>query len=256
MGKRDAYSLFARVYDAWQASYPRAFADAILPFYASEILRRGVPERSLLDLACGTGTFLAGWERSRPGWRLIGVDVSAAMLRVARGKLRAAGLRDARLLRQPMEALAIPRKVGAVVCVFDSVNHLTRAEQIERTFRGVARALLPGGLFVFDVNDERAFPRLFTGTWNVESPCLFVSESSAYDATWRIGTMRFTIFERRGRNWRRTDSTIRERNWGRGEIEGALRDAGFLVPRARRIQPYPPEDVEAPRTLWVARRRP
>jgi SAM-dependent methyltransferase len=257
----NAYSVFARFYDAWQSGFSLPFAEAILPFYEKEILRRGVPERSLLDLACGTGTFLAAWGERHPEWRRIGVDGSAAMLRVARRKLRDRGGKPGRgsvpLLRQPMESVRVPGRVGAVVCVFDSVNHLTGERQLTGLARAVARSLHAGGLFLFDLNEERAFPRLFQDTWTVEAPDLFVTVSGSYDPARSIGTMRFAAFERREGTsaWRRTNLAIRERNWRRPQVAGALAAAGLDVLRIRRIQPYPPEQVEAPRDLWIARKK-
>jgi SAM-dependent methyltransferase len=257
-----AYGAFARFYDVWQSGFSLPFSEAVLPFYEREILQRGVPERSLLDLACGTGTFLLAWGRKHPDWRRIGVDGSPAMLRVARRKLGAAPARSAGrapvpLLCQPMESVRAPAPVGAIVCVFDSVNHLTREPQLVGLARAAARSLRPQGLFLFDLNDEQAFPRLFRDTWTVEAPNLYVTVSGSYDGARSIGTMRFTAFERRGRgaHWQRTDLTIRERNWRHAQVEAALHDAGLQILRVRRVQPYPPEQVDAPRNLWIARKK-
>ena len=175
------------------------------------------------------------------------------MLRAARRTLSRAGLK-ARLLRQPLQDLDLPHPVGAAVSIFDSVNHLTRLRDLRRFVRGVARALHPEGLFVFDLNDERAFPRLFSGTWTVETKDLFVSITASCRADGLRGILRFTVFERYGRRWLRRDFAIQERNWRKDEVQDALRGAGFTILRIRRIQPYPPGEVEAPRTLWSCRR--
>jgi hypothetical protein len=118
----------------------------------------------------------------------------------------------------------------------------------------VHKSLLPGGLFLFDLNDERLFPKLFTGGWTVEQRDLFVSVTGTYLSHGSRGTLHFNAFERRGRDWRRTDFSIRERNWRKKEVEVALRKAGLLLLRVRKIQPYPPDEVEAPRTLWICRK--
>jgi SAM-dependent methyltransferase len=248
----DPYDTFARIYDAWQAGYPTPFAEAIYPFYKQELLQHSVPERSLADLACGTGAFLKIWARRHAGWSLIGTDQSAGMLRAARGSLSRAGLK-ARLLRQPLQELKLPHPVGAAVSIFDSVNHLTRLGDLQRFFRGVARSLHRGGLFVFDLNDERAFARLFSGTWTVETRGLFVSITASCRADGLRGTLQFTVFERRGRHWLRRDFKIQERNWRREEVKRTLQGAGFKILRCRRIHPYSSGEVEAPRTLWSCR---
>lgn len=244
----DPYDLFARFYDSWQAGFTKPFSEAILPFYEGEILRRGVPERSLIDIACGTGTFLSAWNRRHPDWALIGTDGSQGMLRVARRKKT-----PARLLQARMEETRLPTPVGAAVSVFDSVNHILRISDLRRAFRAIAGLILPGGLFVFDINDERAFTRLFSGSWTIESEGFFTSIT----ATWKgeIGTSRFVIFySRRGRAWRRADIEIHERNWHAEEIRRAIVGAGLMVQRVRVIRPYPVREVDSPRSLWICRR--
>lgn len=250
--KKDPYDTFARVYDAWQAGYPKPFARAILPFYERELLRRPVPERSLADLACGTGTFIEAWAGRHEDWMLTGIDQSKGMLRAARRNLKWARVK-AKLLHQPLQELNLPRRVGAAVCVFDSLNHITQLKDIRRAFRATARALHPDGLFIFDINDERAFPRLFSGSWTVESAGLFVSIIASCREDGLRGSLRYTVFERRRGSWSRSDFTIEERNWLRGEIEETLDLAGFDILRVRRIQPYSPSEIEAPRTLWTCR---
>src|SRR5260370_37980079 len=47
----------------------------------------------VLDIGCGTGTqAIAAWRRAQPGGSVVGVDISANMLAVARRKARRAGL--------------------------------------------------------------------------------------------------------------------------------------------------------------------
>ncbi len=252
--KADPYDIFARVYDAWQAGYPKPFSRAILPFYEQELIRRVVPEHSLVDLACGTGTFIEAWANRHDDWLLFGADQSKGMLRVARKNLKRASV-SARLVCQPLQELCLPRPVGAAVCVFDSLNHLTRLRDLRRSFRAIARSLLPEGLFIFDINDERAFPRIFSGSWTVESAGLFVSIVASCREDGVRGSLRYTVFERRRRTWSRSDFSIVERNWLRGEVEEALGLAGFSIIRVRRIQPYSHSEIEAPRTLWTCRLR-
>jgi SAM-dependent methyltransferase len=250
--RKDPYDIFARFYDAWQAGYPKPFARAILPFYERELMRRSVPERSLADLACGTGTFLEAWAARHEDWSMTGVDQSKGMLRAARKNLKRSHV-SAKLLHQPLQELDLRHPVGAAICVFDSLNHLTRLSDLRGAFRATAGSLHPGGLFIFDINDERAFPRLFQGSWTVESTGLFVSVIATCREDGLRGSLRYTVFERRRGSWSRSDFSIEERNWLRGEVEEALDRAGFTILRVRRIQPYPPSEIEAPRTLWVCR---
>ncbi|MDM7915422.1 MAG: class I SAM-dependent methyltransferase [Candidatus Eisenbacteria bacterium] len=255
-GPAAAYDTFARVYDAWQSGYPRPFAEAIFPFYEREIERRGAPHSSIADLACGTGGFLRLWAARHPGWRLYGTDLSSGMLSAARRNLRAEGA-PARLRLASLQATRLPEPVGAAVCVFDGVNHLTRTRDLERCFRSVARSVLPRGLFLFDLNEETSFARLFEGSWAVDAPGLHVEALASATKDGGYGTLRFRIFRaRRSFGWTLREIAIRERNWRRPLVERALRESGWIVLRVRRIDPYPRAEVEAPRTLWICKRGP
>jgi len=250
---RDPYNLFAPAYDAWQAGYPKPFAEAALPFFEREIFGRRAPDRSLIDLACGTGTFLAHWAHRHPEWRLSGIDRSRAMLGQARQKLTGLGV-EADLHHRSMENLSLASTFGVAVCVFDGVNHLTRIGDLRRFFKAVSRCLVPGGFLLFDLNDERAFRRLFSGTWTVEGDRLFVSVSASCRPDGLRGRADFTIFKEDRKCWSRTDLSIEERNGSRAEVEAALRPAALLPLRRRRFDPYRNEDIDTPRTLWICRR--
>jgi ubiquinone/menaquinone biosynthesis C-methylase UbiE len=75
------YDRWARVYDVlW-----RRYTEKTLP-----VLQRAAAVRSgerVLDLACGTGTLAARLDGSVPDLRLVGVDLSPAMVERARQKL-------------------------------------------------------------------------------------------------------------------------------------------------------------------------
>jgi SAM-dependent methyltransferase len=247
------YDVFALVYDAWQAGFSKPFSETVFPYYEEEILFRGVPTKSLVDLACGTGTFLGQWRSRHPDWRLLGTDSSSGMLQVARKKLgRGAGVT---LLHQELQETRLPEVVGAAVCVFDSLNHLTSLDDLRQSFLRIACNLAPGGLFLFDLNDEASFASLFEGSWTVESKYLHATITASHTPAGDYGALQFTVFSPTGRLWRRHDFTVRERNWRSPDVRSALDEAGFLVHRVRRIHPYSPQEVEAPRTLWICRRK-
>lgn len=159
-----------------------------------------------------------------------------------------------RLLAQSLPDTTLPGPVGALVCVFDSMNHLLRPSDLRRTLRAAHRALLPGGLLLFDVTDERTFAGFFQGTWTVETETLHVTATAECSKDGMSGIIHFTVFDRKGGLWRRSDFDVRERNWPAADLRLALEAAGFVVLRARRVQPYPPEEADPPRPLWIARR--
>lgn len=140
------YREFARFYASGPyPEYSRRMAE-LLPAVPE---RSGAKPRTLLDLACGEGTFAV--LMAQQSLKVTGVDVSPEMLRFAREKAEEAGV-ELRFIEQDMRALSLPEKFDLVTCWYDSLNYLLEWEELAQTFADVARVLKPGGLFVFDMN--------------------------------------------------------------------------------------------------------
>jgi SAM-dependent methyltransferase len=77
------------------------------------------------------------------------------MLAVAAAKLPGVPLVEA-----DMTSFRLDARFDAVICVFDTLNHLPRFEQWLALFARVREHLADGGLFVFDVNTTGRFARL------------------------------------------------------------------------------------------------
>ena len=107
---------------------------------AGILRKRGA--RTVLDLACGTGS-QAFW-LARRGFRVVGCDISPAMLRIARRKTGAVDLR-----RGDMRTVRVGR-FDAVLTISNAVGHLTRSD-FERAMRNIRANLAPGGLYIFDI---------------------------------------------------------------------------------------------------------
>lgn len=112
-----------------------------------EALRgRKQSETVLLDLACGTGTYLAFVKRNLPRLNVIGVDLSAAYALHARKTLSAWS--RTQVLQGAAESLPIgDESIDVVTCIY-LFHELPRAVR-EKVVREAARVLKPGGRFVF-----------------------------------------------------------------------------------------------------------
>ena len=140
------YSALAGVYDLFNADLDDvAWANYIEAAFDRFLQRR---PQILLDLACGTGR-LTKILASR-GYDMIGVDGSAEMLAKAAENCDY----DPRILYllQDMRSFELYGTVGAVVSCLDSVNYLTKPEELDACFSLVHNYLDPDGLFLFDVN--------------------------------------------------------------------------------------------------------
>ncbi len=107
------------------------------------------PPARVCDLGCGTGTLALALAEA--GFAVMGVDLSADMLKLARAKTRDSGL-PVRWLREDMRHFSVPEPVDAVTCYYDAINHLLTERDLLAALRRVYRALRPGGLFCFDAN--------------------------------------------------------------------------------------------------------
>jgi SAM-dependent methyltransferase len=105
------------------------------------------PVRRVLDLACGTGPHLV--RLAERGYRLVGLDLSARNIDYLRRRLGARGL-QAELRVGDMTRFRLPEPVDAAICMQDSQGHLLTNEALLAHLRSVARALRPGGVYVFD----------------------------------------------------------------------------------------------------------
>ncbi|MCL6640855.1 MAG: class I SAM-dependent methyltransferase [Candidatus Rokubacteria bacterium] len=105
------------------------------------------PVRRVLDLACGTGPHLV--RLAERGYRLVGLDLSRRNIDYLRRRLAARGL-QAELRVGDMTRFRLRESVDAAICMQDSQGHLLTNEALLAHLRCVARALRPGGVYVFD----------------------------------------------------------------------------------------------------------
>ena len=112
--------------------------------------RSRIPVKTVLDLACGTGTMTAIF--TRRGYELIAVDGSEDMLAVAREK--AAGLpgEPPVFIHQDMPKLDLYGTVEAAICCLDSLNYLASPRDLRRTLGRLRLFIQPGGVLIFDIN--------------------------------------------------------------------------------------------------------
>lgn len=141
-----AYGSFASVYDMFMDNIPYQQWSQ----YICGLLReQGIAEGLVLELGCGTGSMTQLLAQN--GYDMIGVDCSPEMLQAAVEKKDESRL-DILYLLQDMREFELYGTVGAVVCVCDSLNYVTRQEELLQVFRLVNNYLDPGGIFIFDFN--------------------------------------------------------------------------------------------------------
>ena len=93
-----------------------------------------------LDVACGTGRHL---ELLRPRYRVVGVDLSDEMLRLARRRLP-----GVRLVRGDMRSFDLGERFDVVSCLFSAIGYLRTEADLRRAMGVFARHLRPGGVLL------------------------------------------------------------------------------------------------------------
>src|SRR5713226_6389672 len=113
-----------------------------------ELLRQnGITNGLVVDLGCGSGL----WARqlSQAGYDVLGIDISPAMIEMARNRVPDGEFRQASLLKADLPRCVAVTSLGECVnYLFDQSNSM---QELRRLFRRVYDALKPGGVFIFDV---------------------------------------------------------------------------------------------------------
>jgi ubiquinone/menaquinone biosynthesis C-methylase UbiE len=282
----DIYRDYAPFYDG---SGQIRFA-LLMAQYLEELLRRhpagqGAEPRSALDLACGTGTLAVALAEA--GWRVVGLDQSQAMLALAQEKAHAAGVSGSVTFVQgdmrellttdqrpttndqggqsrrsshpappgtPSACVVRRSSFALVTCTYDSLNYLLTEEDLARCFRGVARVLAPGGLFVADMNTRHFLEHDWPSCEVEERPGFVQVAQSRFDPASASSTMRLTGFagdDERG--YIRFDETHVERAYAPEVVAGQLEAAGLRVEAAYECFTFQPHHPRSQRIAWVAR---
>ncbi len=193
--------------------------------YLERLFRRAAaPVRTVLDLACGTGTMT--WLLTERGYEMIGVDGSEEMLAVAMEKYGEVGGVPPIFLHQAMPKLDLYGTVDAAICCLDSLNYLTRPADVRRTLERLRLFIAPGGLLVFDVNTPDKF-RSLNGQ-------VFLDETEDAYCVWRteyarrLCTYYMDLFlQKDDGTWERSFEIHRERCYTEEELTAWLKEAGF-----------------------------
>jgi SAM-dependent methyltransferase len=216
----------AYIHDVGFGHFARNAAPGLL-----ELLQQGVrgcvsARRNLvIDLGCGSGIWAR--ELSDAGYQVLGVDQSKAMLAIARERVLEGEFRRSSFL-----TAALPRCV-ALTAIGECFNYVFDPRNTKGRLRGLFRrvydALVPGGLFIFDVAGAGRIPPPGTQKkfWEGEDWATLVEAME--DRQQMLLTRRITSFRRIGKLYRRDEEVHRQRLYERSELAGLLRDCGFRV---------------------------
>jgi SAM-dependent methyltransferase len=220
----------AYIHDAGHAEFALQTAPGILEILA----QNGIHEGLVVDLGCGSG--LLARKLLDAGYRVLGIDISEAMIELARRRAPEAEFRVGSLFDADIPPCA------AVTAVSEVLNYLFDPENenigLARLFRRVHDALATGGVFVFDVlGPGQVAPGATARGFRVGEDWAVLSEREEDPGR---GTMarRIVSFRKVGEHYRRDDEVHRVRLYDPEELSAELRGAGFEVRTMRSYGGY------------------
>jgi SAM-dependent methyltransferase len=219
----------AYIHDAGFGQFAREAAPGLLAWLSRagvESRREGC--RRVVDLGCGSGLWCRGLADA--GYEALGIDLSPAMIRLARRRVPDGQFRCQSFLRAKLPPCLAVTALGEVFnYLFDRGNSHAR---LAKVFTRIYRALVPGGLLIFDVATVGRVPGgSRKNYWLGDDWACLVSARE--DAARQLLVREITSFRRVGRTFRRDDEVHRLRLLEPEATAAALRKAGFKVRTVR-----------------------
>ncbi len=205
------------------------YAKGAAPFIVDQLRSAGNGGRRVVDLGCGSGLLAKAFIRR--GYDVVGIDQSAAMIKLARKQVP-----KAKFICGSFLDVALP-EADAFTSTGECLNYLfdgrIKRATLRTLFRRIYDRLTPGGLFLFDTAEpgrgsgprERHFD---AKDWSL---LLTVDENKKTN----VLTRRIVTFRKSGTLYRKSTETHRLKLFRGADLVRDLRAIGF---RARTVRQY------------------
>ena len=230
-------------YHALASSYDRLTNDvdyaAIVAFYHLILEKENVHPKSVIDLACGTGSVALLLAEKYD--RVLGVDMSEEMLTVACQRAMEQEKMPT-FICQKLQELHLPRAVDMAVCALDGLDYILDPADCQEAIRRVYKALNPGGIFIFDVNTPEKLRAMDGQVFLDEDDDVFCLWRGEFDEETNICSYGMDLFQREGEQWYRSFEEHKEYAYTAQQLTDYLKAAGFT-----HIRVYADGRLEAPK---------
>ena len=128
----------------------------------------------------------------------------------------------------------------------DSINYVTKPQDVQKTFCRIYESLRPGGLFVFDINTPYKLESLDGQVFLDETEDSYCVWRAVYDRRHSLCRYGMDLFQRlEDDTWERSFEEHVERAYTPQELSGWLMDAGFAqVGQFGNLRLAPPQPDE------------
>ena len=231
------YQILASLYDQDWGEFTLDY----IPFLRQIDMLFKLPDKSVLDAACGTGniTLLL----STMGCQVTGFDRSLEMLHWARKKCDAA---KTAFFQADMRTFAVKSVFDFVINTYDSINYLLNLNEIEQFFQQVYFALKTNGIFIFDINTDIAFGYRHIGSFRREIAGIQFIQKHEFFEDNCIEKTTFYFSDGEEVHW--------QRGYKKDVIDELLAKSRFLTMNCLKAFRLTPGDENSERLIYVVRK--
>lgn len=230
------------IFDAYATYYDLLYRDkdyAGEARYVQELLtRQGLRSGSLLELGCGTGGHAQ--QLAELGYRVHGIDASAAMVERARRRVTPPQHRMLHFQAGDARSIRLETAFDAVIALFHVASYQASNEDLAAMFTTAATHLRTGGLLLFDFWYGPAvlttLPEVRVRRIDGERHSILRIAEPVLDANCNCVDVHYTVLvqERANNEARQFAETHRMRYLFLPELDLMLRSAGLRLLQAER----------------------
>jgi len=220
----------AFIHDDGFRDYALKSAPGILKILIQNKIKSGF----VVDLGCGSGLWAK--ELIKSNYQVLGVDISESMIAIAQKRVPQAKFQVGSVFKVDIPSCHAVTSIGECLSyLFDSDNNRKTLFQL---FQRIYQALIPGGVFIFDIVEAGQVTQGNTTKNFTEGKDWVVLVEKEEKRSQNILTRKIITFRKVGEYYRRDDEIHRVQLYRATQIATDLRQIGFRVQTTRNYGSY------------------
>ena len=211
--------------DFWETMAPFMFGEERWDATPAEVdrvisLLDIAPEGAILDLCCGPGRH--SLELARRGFRVTGVDRTAAYLEKARQQAESEGL-AVEFVQDDMRDFCRPDGFDSIIMMFTSFGYFEEPAENRQVLVNARRSLKSQGTLIIEMMGKEILARIFSERdWHEQDGVIFLQERKI-SKNWSWMDNRWIKIDDQGRHEFRVSHWI----YSAVELSAMLKECGF-----------------------------